>query len=887
MYPFFFILNNKNVIIIKENEEDSMEKIILVDGNNLLFRSYYATAYNGNFMKNSKGFPTNGLFGFTNMINKIILEEKPVYMIVAFDKGKTFRHESYGEYKGGRIETPDELKLQFPIAKELLTCMGIKYYEIDNYEADDIIGTFAEYCNKDSEYIGTIISSDKDLLQLISSDVDIKLLKQKDYIRYNENSFKEEYGIDPIRIIDLKALMGDSSDNIPGVKGIGEKTALKLLQEYGSLDGIYENIDKIKGAMHDKLVNDKENAYMSYKLATIVKDVPVEINLDDIKYLGPDHAKLNSMYEDLEFYSFIKKDKQKEENIKPLDIKILDNINDLKITKPFAMYLELLGTNYHTAEVLGLAIYNSEDSFYVKKDNIKEVLEKLNGIEKYTYDLKKTYVALKKLDISFDNVIFDTMLAAYLLDYNVKDDIAYIANTYEADIPFYEKTYGKGSKLAKPKDDIIAYNTILKAKFIYETYDKFHDKLFNDKQLNLLEEIEMPLSYVLGDMEYDGVKIDVNKLNEMGEEINIKLELLSRDIYNHAGCEFNISSPSQLGDILFEKLGLPHGKKLKTGYSTSVEVLEKLKNKHPIIELIMEYRTLTKLYSTYIEGLKNCIAEDGKVHTIYTQALTRTGRLSSIEPNLQNIPIRYEYGRLIRKAFVPSTEDGLILSGDYSQIELRILSHIANVDVLIDAFKKGIDIHTKTASDIFKVDIDYVTKNQRRIAKAVNFGIVYGISPYGLSENTGITVSEAKEFIDNYFLSYPGIKGYMDNIIKEAYDKKYVTTLFNRKRNLDELSNSNYMIRQQGERMALNTPIQGTSADIIKKAMVKLHKKFKENNIKSKLIIQVHDELVLDVVKEEKEIVNNLLVEVMENIVSLNVPLKIDVEYGKDWYEAK
>ena len=364
MYPFFFILNNKNVIIIKENEEDSMEKIILVDGNNLLFRSYYATAYNGNFMKNSKGFPTNGLFGFTNMINKIILEEKPVYMIVAFDKGKTFRHESYEEYKGGRIETPDELKLQFPVAKELLTCMGIKYYEIDNYEADDIIGTFAEYCNKDSDYIGTIISSDKDLLQLISSDVDIKLLKQKDYIRYNENSFKEEYGIDPIRIIDLKALMGDSSDNIPGVKGIGEKTALKLLQEYGSLDGIYENIDKIKGAMHDKLVNDKENAYMSYKLATIVKDVPVEINLDDIKYLGPDHAKLNSMYEDLEFYSFIKKDKQKEEDIKPLDIKILDNINDLKITKPFAMYLELLGTNYHTAEVLGLAIYNNEDSFY-------------------------------------------------------------------------------------------------------------------------------------------------------------------------------------------------------------------------------------------------------------------------------------------------------------------------------------------------------------------------------------------------------------------------------------------------------------------------------------------------------------------------------------------
>ena len=863
-----------------------MEKILLVDGNNLLFRSYYATAYNGNFMKNSKGFPTNGLFGFVNMINKIVLEEKPVHIIVAFDKGKTFRHEKYTDYKGGRIETPNELKLQFPVAKELLNCMGIKYYEIDNYEADDIIGTFAEYCNKDSEYIGTIISSDKDLLQLISSDVDIKLLKTKDYIRYNETSFKNEYGIEPIRVVDLKALMGDPSDNIPGVKGIGEKTALKLLQEYKSLDGIYENIDSVKGSVHDKLINDKKNAYMSYDLATIVRDVPMKIDINDIKYKGPNHEKLNAMYEDLEFFSFLKKDMIKIKEVKPLDIKVLKKVEDINITKPCSIYIELLGTNYHTSSIIGMAVYNNEDSFYVPFPLIKETLKKINEVEKYTYDIKKNYVSLKKHDIEMNNVVFDTMLATYLLDYNVKDDIAYIANSFDNDIPFYEKTYGKNNKFIEPPIDVIAYNTIMKARFIYETYDKFHDDLFDQKQLNLLEQIEMPLSYVLGDMEYDGVCVDIKKLDDMGEEIKIKMELLSRDIYNYAGTEFNISSPSQLGDILFEKIGLPHGKKNKTGYSTSVDVLEKLKGKHPIIDLIMEYRTLSKLYTTYIEGLKNSIASDGKIHTIYTQIVTRTGRLSSIEPNLQNIPIRYEYGRLIRKAFVPR-ENSIIVSGDYSQIELRILSSMANVQSLIDAFNHGIDIHTKTASDIFKVDIENVTKTQRRIAKAVNFGIIYGISPYGLSENAGISISEAKEFIDNYFNSYPGIKEYMDDTIKEAYEKKYVTTLLNRKRVINELSNSNYMIRQQGERIALNTPIQGTSADIIKKAMIEIHQKFKKLNIKSKLIIQVHDELVLDVVKDEKDKVINIVTEIMENTFKMKVPLKVDIEFGNDWYEAK
>ncbi len=844
-----------------------MEKIILVDGNNLLFRSYYATAYTGNFMKNSKGFPTNALFGFTNMMNKIIEEEKPTYIMVAFDKGKTFRHNKYDFYKQGRIETPNELKLQFPKAKELLNAMGIKYYEIDNYEADDIIGTFAEYCNKDPNFIGTIISSDKDLLQLISNDIDIKLLKQKDYLRYNEDIFSKEYGIKPINIIDLKALMGDASDNIPGVKGIGEKTALKLLQEYKTLDGIYEHIDEIKGKTKEKLEQDKDNAYMSYEIATIYKEVPIDINIDELKYLGSTE-KLNSLYEELEFYSFLKKEKKKEEDI---NITIVDDVSKIKIDKDCAIYLELDGTNYHNSNIIGIGIYNKDVAYYIK--NITN-LDFLNGVDVFTYDLKKLYVSLKYKNVKIPDIKNDLMIASSLLEYNTKDDIAYLANQLNYNIPFYENVL---------KQDDISKIVVSKAKFIYEIKDKLLNKIKEENMQELYNEIEIPLTYVLGDMEYDGVVVDKDILDEMGNEIKIKLEILSKDIYNLAGTSFNISSPQQLGEVLFERLNLPHGKKGKTGYSTAVDVLNKLVNKHPIIEKILEYRMLNKLYTTYVEGLINTI-KNGKIHTIYTQTLTRTGRLSSIEPNLQNIPIRTEYGRLIRKAFVPS-ENSVIVSGDYSQIELRILAHMANVPALIDAFNNDFDIHSKTASDIFKTDV--VTKEMRRIAKAVNFGIIYGISSFGLSENLNISTKEAKQFIDEYLKTYPGIKEYMDNTIKNAYECGYAKTLFNRKRIIDELKNTNYMIRQSGERMALNTPIQGTSADIIKKAMVLIHQKLKENNLKSKLIIQVHDELVFDCLKEEQEQVIKIMKDVMENVIKLKVPLKIDIEYGNNWYEAK
>ncbi len=863
-----------------------MEKIILVDGNNLLFRSYYATAYSGNFMKNSKGFPTNALYGFTNMINKIINEECPTYMIVAFDKGKTFRHEKYEQYKDGRIEMPDELKVQFPLAKELLTNMGIKYYECDNYEADDIIGTFAKYCDEEEDFIGTIVSSDKDLLQLISHDVDIKLLKQKDYIRYNEKSFKEAYGIEPINIIDLKALMGDSSDNIPGVKGIGEKTALKLLHDYKTLNGVYDNLDKLTPKMREKLENDKDNAYMSYDLATIYKEVPMEISIPDIKLKNKNSDKLNEMYKELEFYSFLKKEEKKVDN--NIEVKIIENTSEINVQKDSAYYLEILGTNYHSSKILGMAIYNEDNSFYIPFEILEKKHDFLDKL-KYTYDYKKNYVALKKHNINILNTNFDTMIAGYLLEYNIKEDISYLANSFNYNIPFYDEMYLKNkSKSLYEEEDIkkTAKAALLKAKFIYETKNIFEEKLKEEKLLDLFEEIEMPLSKVLGDMEYNGVLIDQNELNKLGEEFKIKIELLEQSIYNDAGEKFNISSPKQLGEILFDKLQLPHGKKNKSGYSTSIDVLNKLLGKHPIIEKIIEYRTINKLYTTYVEGLKNAICRDGKIHTIYTQTLTRTGRLSSIEPNLQNIPIRNEYGALIRKAFIPS-ENGIIMSGDYSQIELRILSHMANIDSLKKAFYDNIDIHTKTASDIFKIPTDLVDKKMRRIAKAVNFGIIYGISSFGLSENLHIRPKEAKEFIDSYLQTYPGVKQYMDDTIKKAYEDGYVRTLFNRKRTIGELQNKNYMIRQSGERIALNTPIQGTSADIIKKAMIEIAKKLEQEKMQTKMIIQVHDELVFDVPNNEKEKIEKIIKDIMENVCELSVPLNVEIAYGKNWREAK
>ena len=854
-----------------------MEKVILVDGNNLMFRSYFATLYSGGMMTNSEGFPTNALYGFVNMINKIINEEKPEYIMVAFDIGKTFRHEKYDYYKGKRDETPDDLKKQFPVAKKILNAMGIKYFELDGYEADDIIGTFAKRIDELDEFIGTIISSDKDLLQLISNDIDVKLLKQKDYIRMNREEFIKTYGLEPIKMIDLKSLMGDASDNIPGVKGIGEKTAIKLLQEYGSLDGVYENIDNIKGATKDKLINDKDNAYMSYDIATIYKEVPIDTNMENIKYNYEDTEELINIYNDLNFHSLLKKTNVKKEINTDIKYQIITNINDIKLTGDVAIYLELDNDNYHHANIKGLSLYNENVNIYIDGINLTNT-DFLKDIEIYTYNYKKLYSVFKRNNLYIPDCKFDTMLAAYILNYTVKDDIAYLGNTLDVNIPIYDK------KEELTREEFIK-RSINKASFIYNTYNYFYDKLKENNQLELFTDIELPLSKVLAKMELNGISIDKKILEDMKEDIKVKIDLISKDIYNLAGREFNISSPKQLGEILFDELKLPYAKKNKTGYVTDANVLGKL-IEYPIVKLILEYRLLNKLYTTYLEGILNAVSEDGKIHTIYTQALTRTGRLSSIEPNLQNIPVRNEFGRLIRKSFIPE-DNSLIMSSDYSQIELRIFAHLSNVKDLLDAFNNHLDIHTKTAMDIFKVADYAVTKDMRRQAKAVNFGILYGISPYGLAEDIGISPKEAKKFIETYFETYPGIKDFMNKVITDAHELGYVTTIMNRKRTIEELSSSNYMQRSMGERMALNTPIQGSSADILKKAMIEIDNKFTKNNLKSTMLLQVHDELIFNVINDEKDIVESIVKNTMENTIKLNVPLEVDIEFGTNWYDAK
>ncbi len=868
-----------------------MKKIILVDGNNLLFRSFYATAYQGVIMKNSKGFPTNALYGFINMMNKIIKEENPTYIMVAFDKGKTFRHDKYEEYKAGRQAMPDELKLQFPKAKEVLDAMGIKHYETDNYEADDIIGTLSKRVDEEDEFIATIVSSDKDLLQLISDEVDVKLLKQSGHIMMTKEEFRNTYQVDPIHMIDLKALMGDASDHIPGVKGIGEKTAINLLVKYGSLDNLYANIDSVTGKTKDKLIEDKDNAYMSYDLATIFREVPLDFDLEDCKYEGVNGNELVSLLEEFEFHSLLKKidfnEVTKEEEKKEEKELIIKNISEFN-EKEFAFYLETRGSIYSKSDILGIGIYDGENGYFVSKDDILNYKDLFNSdINKYTFDLKKNIVVLNSIGVDIKNVTFDTILATYLLDYVVKDDISFVAQAFDVKIPFYEDLYGTDKRPKEISDEELASVCCLKAKFIYETRERLLKELEESEQVDLFNKIELPLSRVLADMEITGVKVDSEYLESIEKELKIQMDKLEEDIHNDAGSNFNIMSPTQLAKVLFEDLAIPYPKKVKDGkYSTSKDILDKIAFVHPIVEKVLEYRTLSKLYTNYAVGLKEEVREDGRIHTIFTQTLTRTGRLSSVSPNLQNIPARSDYSKLIRKAFIPD-EGSKLLSSDYSQVELRIFAHMSNATNLIQAFIDGKDIHTKTASDIYKVSMDEVTKDMRRTAKAVNFGILYGISSFGLSEDLGIDIGTAKKFIDNYLETYPGIREYMEKEKADAYSLGYVKTLMNRKRVIEELNSKNFMIRSSGERMALNTPIQGTAADILKKAMVEIYDEFNKRGLKSKMIIQVHDELVFNVLDSELEEVKDVVRNIMENTFKLSVPLKVEMEVGNDWYEAK
>ena len=868
-----------------------MKKIILVDGNNLLFRSYYATAYTGNMMKNSKGFPTNGLYGFINMMNRIIKEEDPQYILVAFDKGKTFRHDKYEVYKAGRQAMPDELKLQFPVAKELLGAMGIKYFEIDNYEADDIIGTMSKIVDEEDEFIATIVSSDKDLLQLISDEVTVKLLKSNDHIMMTPEVFRETYKVDPIRMIDLKALMGDSSDNIPGVKGIGEKTAISLIEKYGSLENLYNNLDSVTGKTKEKLELDRENAFMSYDIATIFREVPIPFSLDDCKYEGIKRDELFKYLEELEMPSLIRKYDLVGEKNNTLENKekelIIDDICNLDKNKEFSFFVETRGEVYSKSEVLGIGVYDGEKGYFISESEIDEYKDIFNSeSNKYTYDIKKNIVVLNPYKVKLD-VKYDSLIALYLLDYVVKDDISFVAKSFDYDICLYEDFYGS---LKRPKEfalEDLRKLAIEKAKFIYETKEEILNKIKEEELEYLFNDIEMPLSYVLADMELTGIKVNCEYLEKVQVELKEKMEDKEHEIYKLAGSEFNIMSPMQLAKVLFEDLQIPYPKKVKDGkYSTSKDILDKLVDVHPIINLILEYRTLAKLYTNYAVGLLEEVRNDGRIHTIYTQALTRTGRLSSISPNLQNIPARGEYSSLIRSAFIPDS-DSVLLSSDYSQVELRVFAHMSNTENLINAFVEDKDIHTKTASDIYHVSMDEVTKDMRRTAKAVNFGIVYGISSFGLADDLGIDFKEAKSFIDNYLTTYPGIVKFMEDTKAGAYRDGYVKTLMGRKRVIEELQNKNFMIRSSGERMALNTPIQGTAADILKKAMVEIFDEFNKRNLKSKMIIQVHDELVFNVLDEELEEVKEIVRNTMENTFKLSVPLKVEMEVGNDWYEAK
>ena len=855
------------------------KRAILIDGNNLLFRSYYATAYNGNLMKNSKGFPTNALFGFVNMLNKIINEEKPEYIMVAFDTGHNFRKDLCDTYKDGRIETPNDLKIQFPEAKKICTLLGIKYIECDNYEADDIIGTFARMADEDKNYNATIISSDKDLLQLISDEVDVKLLKQKDYILMNEQTFFEHYGIKPIRMIDLKALMGDPSDNIPGVKGIGEKTALSLLVKYDTLENLYNHLDELTPKTKEKLLNDKESAFFSYKLATIYKTIDFDYTFESIKYNKPDITGLIEKYKELEFNSFLKNlnvNNEENNNETPYEIvKTKINIEGIK-----SLYIELDDTNYHKANFIGASIYDGKKAYYFDLPSLLLHSDLLKDITA-TFDNKKNIVFLNRYNIDINDP-FDIFIAAYLLEYNVKDDIAYLSAAFNKNIAFYDQIVSKKNILTP---ESIRNSIVCKAKFIYETYQEFKDKLVTEELDNLYIDIEGPLIRILANMEINGISVKTDVIDKLKNELNEKIVLLENKIHEEAGMDFNIGSHKQMGDVLYNKLMLPKGKG-KNAMSTSHEVLIKLRHLNPIIDDILDYRALTKLVSTYLETFNSYVMQDGKIHTIYKQTGTRTGRLSSVEPNLQNIPVRSEEGKQIRKAFIPS-ENSYLLSSDYSQIELRVLAHISNSRSLKNAFINGEDIHTHVASDIFDVPENEVTKNMRRTAKAVIFGIVYGISGYGLGENLDISPTEAKKYIEKYLTLYPEVNEYMTEIVKKAKETSSVRTLLNRKRTIDELNNTNYMIRQMGERIALNTPIQGTAADILKLAMIRIDEKLKEDNLKTKMLLQVHDELIFDVPDDELNIVIDIVREIMENVYKLSVPLKVEIDYGRDWYEAK
>ena len=886
------------------------KKLMIIDGSSLLHRAFYALP----LLTTKEGIYTNGVYGFLTMFYRIKEEYDPAYICVAFDKkGPTFRHKQYKEYKGTRSKSPSELAQQFPIIRDVLRAMNVVVLEMDEYEADDIAGTLAKL-GEDDNLEPILVTGDKDYLQL-ATDITKVLITKKGISEmeiFDREKIEEVYGISPTDLIDLKGLMGDKSDNIPGVPGIGEKTGLKLIKEYKNIEGVYENIDNISGKkLKENLIDNEAIAYMSRTLGRIITNVTLEASIEDLKVQEPNYEELLKIYEGFEFKSLVNKipseyglvEEEIDFHIKHQDMKEEDFKSILKMIKDkgkFAFKFLIDNWNYIEDEVLAVAIkVEDEPTFYIDlKDSLdsftrdfKDVFQS-KDIEKIGYSIKDDIIVLFRLDIQIENYTFDPKIAQYLInpsqnDYSINNLSVEYINYYGID---EEALLGKGKKkkdfndiTEEEKRDYLSY--ILQVVFKLEPI--IMGLLKEQDMEDLYKEVENPLIEVLANMEYVGFKIDKEALVELGEKYRKEIEEISSEIYELAGMEFNINSPKQVGEVLFDRLELPVIKKTKTGYSTSVEVLEKLQGQHPIIDKILRHRQIVKLKSTYIDGYINLInPEDGKIHSSFNQTITTTGRISSTEPNLQNIPIRTEDGKLIRKAFIASGEDYKLVDADYSQIELRVLAHISKDGKMLEAFREEVDIHKKTASEVFHVDLDDVTPELRSNAKAVNFGIVYGISDYGLSRDLNISRKEAKEYIDNYLENYKDIRKFMVDIVEEGKDKGFVATLLHRRRYIPELQAKNFNVRSFGERIAMNTPIQGSAADIIKVAMVEVYRAIKKNGLKSKLILQVHDELIIEAHKDEIEEVKSLVKDLMEGAVTLDIPLKVDIETGDSWYDT-
>ncbi|HEL0248744.1 TPA: DNA polymerase I [Streptococcus equi subsp. zooepidemicus] len=879
---------------------ENKNKLLLIDGSSVAFRAFFALYNQIDRFKNHSGLHTNAIYGFHLMLDHMMKRVQPTHVLVAFDAGKTtFRTELFADYKAGRAKTPDEFREQFPYIRDMLGALGIAFYELEHYEADDIIGTLDKMAERtELPFDVTIVSGDKDLIQLTDANTVVEISKKgvAEFEEFTPAYLMDKMGLTPEQFIDLKALMGDKSDNIPGVTKIGEKTGLKLLHEYGSLEGIYQHVDSFKPSkMKENLLHDKEQAFLSKTLATINTSAPITIGLEDIVYQGPDLDRLSQFYDEMDFVQ-LKNALASQLPQEPVAEIAYQEVTDIRadmFSDDTVFYFEALRDNYHREELIGFAwgnqgqIYASADISLLTTELFKKVLEQPIA----TYDFKRSKVLLSHLGLDLPAASYDARLANYLLSTVEDNEMATLARLYTT-IPLDtdEVVYGKGVKRAVPDKAVLLGHLARKVQVLLDSRPVMLDKLAEHEQADLYTDIELPFANVLAKMEIEGIAVNQDSLQEMAEQNKVVIEELTQEIYEMAGEVFNINSPKQLGVILFEKMQLPLHltKKTKTGYSTAVDVLERLAPIAPIVAKILDYRQITKLQSTYVIGLQDYIMADGRIHTRYLQDLTQTGRLSSVDPNLQNIPIRLEQGRLIRKAFTPSHDDAVLLSSDYSQIELRVLAHISGDEHLIAAFKEGADIHTSTAMRVFGIEKpEDVTANDRRNAKAVNFGIVYGISDFGLSNNLGIPRKQAKAYIDTYFERYPGIKAYMERVVREAKDKGYVETLFKRRRQLPDINSRQFNLRSFAERTAINSPIQGSAADILKIAMINLDQALVAGGFETKMLLQVHDEIVLEVPSHELAAVKELVKETMESAVNLAVPLRVDESAGKSWYEAK